>query len=137
MPARTRRRPRLLLALATLVCLGACAEEPLPQRPLSVDDCLMEVKLDRLEQAIERCNKVVAAFPEQPQPLNERFLLHWLNGKEQQACRDIRKAGLLARRIPPAQLDRLLRREIDLRIASCRELPEEQQPARPAATPSR
>ena len=64
---------------------------------------------------------MVAAFPDNPQPLNERFLLHSLNGDEQAACRDIRQAAALAKRIPPAKLDRLLRRDLELRMASCRE----------------
>ncbi len=104
-----------------LVLLGACAEEPLPQRNLSVDDCLTNVQLDQLDAAIERCNKVVATFPGQPQPLNERFLLHWLKGDETAACRDIREADALARRLPPARLDGQLRRDLELRLASCNE----------------
>jgi hypothetical protein len=122
------RRPRSrhagwTAALITLL-LVSCAEEPLPQRSLSVDDCLTNVQLDRLDEAIQRCDKVVAAFPGQPQPLNERFLLHWLKGEEQAACRDIRRAQALARRLPPARVDRLLRRDLELRLASCRDTPE-------------
>jgi len=41
--------------------LTACAEEPLPQRRISVDDCLSEVRMERLKEALERCDKVVAA----------------------------------------------------------------------------
>lgn len=113
--------------------MGACAEEPLPERRLSVDDCLTNVELDQLDAAIQRCDKVVAAFPGQPQPLNERFLLHWLKGDEKAACRDIRQAEALARRLPPARLDPQLRRDLNLRLASCSESPD----ARPAtiATP--
>lgn len=117
-----------------MLLLGACAEEPLPQRRLSVDDCLTNVALDRLDQAIERCNRVVASFPGQPQPLNERFLLHWLKGDETAACRDIRQAQVLARRLPPARIDRLLRRDLELRVASCRE-PSEEPPAAAASQP--
>lgn len=134
-----RRRPEWVAALAALLLLGACAEEPLPQRSLSVDDCLTNVQLDRLDGAIERCNRVVAAFPGQPQPLSERFLLHWLKGEEQAACRDIRQADALARRLPPARLDRLLRRDLDLRLASCKGIPNPQRQgtaAAPAGPPS-
>lgn len=118
-----------MLALAGLLLLGACAEEPLPQRNLSVDDCLTNVQLDELDEALGRCDKVVAAFPSQPQPLNERFLLHWLKGDEKAACRDIRQADSLARRLPPAKLDPQLRRELQLRLASCSE------PTAPPAQP--
>ena len=121
---RPRLRLRSLIAILGIwVLLGACAEEPLPQRNLSVDDCLTNVKLDQLDEAIQRCDRVVAAFPGQPQPLNERFLLHWLKGDETAACRDIRKAAALARNLPPARLDRQLRRDLELRLASCNEPP--------------
>jgi hypothetical protein len=120
---RRRRRPTLVLALSGLLLLVACAEEPLPQRRLSADDCLTDVQINRLEKALKRCDRVVAAFPNDPQPLNERFLLHSLKGDEKAACRDIRKAALLAGRIPPARLDHLLRRDLDLRVASCRDRP--------------
>lgn len=119
----TRHLPRraLVAALGVLCLLAGCAEEPLPQRRLSVDDCLTNVQLDNLNEALQRCDQVVASFPKEPQPLNERFLLHWLKGDEAAACRDIHKAAELARRIPPATLDRLLRRDLELRVASCRE----------------
>lgn len=120
-PPAPRPATALLVALAALLTLGACAEEPLPQRRLGVDDCLMDVRLDRLREALQRCDRVVAAFPREPQPLNERFLLHSLNGQEALACRDIRQAAVLARRIPSARLDRLLRRDLQLRLASCAE----------------
>lgn len=117
--------------------LGACAEEPLPQRNLSVDDCLTNVQLDQLDAALERCDKVVEMFPGQPQPLNERFLLHWLKGDETAACRDIRRAAALARSLPAARLDRQLRRDLELRLASCNEPPgPKAKGQRPAAAPA-
>jgi hypothetical protein len=119
-PSSVRSRG-LLLALGALLLVAGCAEEPLPQRRLSVDDCLTNVQLDKLKEALQRCDRVVATFPREPQPLNERFLLHTLNGEEQAACRDIRQAAQLARRIPAARLDRLLRRDLAMRVASCRE----------------
>ena len=79
----------------------------------------MDVRLDDLRSSLKRCDRVVAAFPREPQPLNERFLLHSLNGQEAAACRDIRRAAVLAGQIPPARLDRLLRRDLQLRLASC------------------
>ena len=127
----------LIAVLGGLALLGGCAEEPVPQRSLSLDDCLTNVRLDQLDEAIQRCDRVVAAFPDQPQPLNERFLLHWLKGEETAACRDIRRAGALVQRRPQAQQDRLLRRDLELRQASCSETtgPQARQPApgKPAA----
>lgn len=132
-----RRCSFLIATLGILLLLSACAEEALPQKSLSVDDCLTNVKLDQLDEAIQRCDRVVAAFPGQPQPLNERFLLHWLKGDETAACRDIRKATALARSLPPARLDRQLRRDLELRLASCNEPAGPQtRPQPPAAAPS-
>ncbi|MFM7268833.1 MAG: hypothetical protein ACKOZT_09635 [Cyanobium sp.] len=106
--------------------LTACAEEPLPKQRLSRDDCLIAVKLDRLKEALARCDKVVAAFPQDPLPLNERFLLHTLAEDEKAACRDITLAVALTRRLPPARLDPLLREDLQRRQAAC--------PAAPQAT---
>jgi len=116
-------RPRwiLLAGLLGAGLLGGCAEEPLPQRQISHDDCLSEVKLAYLKEAIARCDKVVAAFPKDPLPLNERFLLHTLAENDRAACNDIQRAAELARQVPPARLDAVLRRELTLRQADCRE----------------
>lgn len=118
-PRRDRRgvsTAGLLLAL-----LVGCAEEPLPQRRLTVDDCLRHVDVDQIKEVIQRCDEVVRSFPREPQPLNERFLLHSLAGDDAAACRDIAKATELARKVPQNKLDRLLRNDLKLRAASCRD----------------
>ncbi|MEB3259729.1 MAG: hypothetical protein VKP63_03775 [Cyanobacteriota bacterium] len=79
-----------------------------------------------LKGAIARCDAVVAAFPMDPFPLNERFLLHTLNQDPKAACRDIVRANALAKTPRAPALDALLRQDLKLRLASC--LP-------PAATP--
>jgi hypothetical protein len=109
----------LLLALV----LGGCAEEPLPQRPITREDCLQTVKLEELPLALARCNRVVAAFPKDPGPLNERFLLHTLAGDTAAACRDIAQATGLAARLPTPKLDPLLREDLKVRQASCNNAP--------------
>jgi len=127
--------PLLIGLIATL--LTACAEEPLPQRRISRDDCLNEVKLDELREAIARCDKVVAAYPQDPLPLNERFLLHTLAEDDQAACRDILKAASLARRLPPERLDAMLRSDLKRRLADCQTAPPSAAgaPARPPTAP--
>ena len=100
---------------------AGCTEEPLPERKLSKDDCLQEVRLDALDQALKRCDQVVAAFPNDPAPLNERFLIHTLRGEPQKACRDITAATKLARAIPADKIDPLLRNDLRLRSKSCRD----------------
>ena len=114
-----RALPAGLLLAGLLV---GCAEEPLPQRRLNANDCLLEVRLDRLPQALKRCNAVVAAFPKDPLPLNERYLLHTLANDEAAACRDMARASALARAIPPARLDPLLRADLQRRQADCQSI---------------
>jgi hypothetical protein len=101
--------------------LAGCAEAPLPQRRLTPDDCLRDVDLDELKEAIERCDRVVASFPADPAPLNDRFLLHTLAGNEAAACRDVARAMTLARKVPEKDLDPLLLTDLKLRVAGCRD----------------
>ncbi len=107
----------LLLALV----LGGCVEQPLPQRPITREDCLRTVKLEDLPSALQQCDKVVAAFPKDPGPLNERFLLHTLSGNTAAACRDIAQATTLAAAVPKGNLDPILRQDLEVRQRSCSE----------------
>ena len=120
-PSPWRRRCLGALPLLLAALLSGCAEEPLPQRQISHDDCLSEVRMDQLKEAIGRCDKVVAAFPRDPLPLNERFLLHTLAENDRAACRDILQAAKLAKAMPAARLDTVLRRELEMRQADCRD----------------
>ena len=111
-----------MAALAGLLLLASsCAEEPLPQRQVRSDDCLQTVQLDQLTEQIRSCDAVVAAFPSNPGPLNDRYLLHSLAGNEAAACADINRAAALARSKPPASLDPQLRTDLNLRQQLCRE----------------
>jgi hypothetical protein len=66
---------------------------------------------------------VVDAYPQHPQPRNERALLHSLAGDNKAACNDSRAAAALLKRLPkPPAPDPLLVEEIDLRAESCRQL---------------
>lgn len=84
--------------------------------------------MQRLKSAIARCDSVVAAFPKDPFPLNERFLLHTLNQDSRSACRDIERANALAKRSPSLVTDQLLRQDLKLRLASCQPRPGAAQP---------
>lgn len=75
--------------------------------------------MEAIEEALRRCDRVVTTFPRDPQPLNERFLLHSLRGDVAKACRDITAASKLAAKVPADQLDPLLRQDLRLRTASC------------------
>jgi len=109
----------IVLALALAGLLTGCAEEPLPQRRISTDDCLSEVRMEKLKEALESCNKVVAAYPNDPLPLNERYVLHTLAEDDKAACRDLAKALELATRIPAGRLDPILRHDLQIRRADC------------------
>ena len=113
--------PLILMALAGL---WGCAEEPLPKPKLSREDCLRGLDMKELKTAITRCDAVVAAFPRDPFPLNERFLLHTLNQDNRSACRDIVRAAALARQARPGTVDELLRQDLKLRLASCQPRPQ-------------
>ena len=65
---------------------------------------------------------MVAAFPTNPAPLNDRYLLHSLAGNEAAACADIHRAAALASSKPPASLDPQLRTDLNLRQQLCQEV---------------
>ena len=109
--------------------IAGCREEPLPEAPMRSDDCLRDIKLDQLGEQLKRCDRVVAAFPTNPVPLNDRYLLRSLSGPDQEraACADVRRATALARQAKPGSLDPQLRTDLSLRLALCQEA------AKPAA----
>lgn len=128
---RARLRPTARpLGLLLIVLLGGCAEEPLPQRPITREDCLRIVTLEDLPGALRQCDRVVAAFPKDPGPLNERFLLHTLAGNTTAACRDIARATVLATAVPKGKLDPILRQDLEVRRSSCAD---DAPPARPGS----
>ena len=111
----------MVCSLGLLACGGlfGCAEEPLPRPKISREDCLRGLEMKDLKGAIDRCDAVVAAFPKDPFPLNERFLLHTLNQDPKAACRDIVRANALAKAPVAPATDAILRQDLKLRLASC------------------
>ena len=86
-------------------------------------DCLRQVEMKRLKRALERCDGVVEAHPNHPQPRNDRALLLSLTGDNSAACRDSKAAAALLERFPKTPpVDPLLVEEILLRSKSCRSL---------------
>ncbi|MEX1317935.1 MAG: hypothetical protein AB1Z22_12535 [Synechococcaceae cyanobacterium] len=109
--------------ISSLVLLS-CREQPLPQQGgVRRDDCLREVTLDRLEEQIALCDEVVAAFPDDPDPRNDRYLLHSLAGNDTAACEDLREALRLAEQLPEDQLDAQLRSDLEVRRELCANTP--------------
>ena len=105
--------------------LGGCydpAPDPRSSGP-GVDDCLRNVQMDQLTEAIGRCDAVVSAHPNAPQPRNERALLHSLAGQTEASCIDSRAAAaLLQRQHKAVSQDAVLVEEIHLRMRSCQPL---------------
>jgi regulator of sirC expression with transglutaminase-like and TPR domain len=83
------------------------------------ESCLANVEANALNQALERCNQVVAAHPRDPRPLNDRFLLHTLMQNKTAACADITKSANLLKRQKGEILDEL-NDEVQVRLDSCR-----------------
>jgi hypothetical protein len=112
-----------LRATAVLACalvLLGCREQPLPEQGgVRRYDCLREVTLDRLQQQIARCDEVVAAYPDDPGPRNERYLLHSLAGNDAAACEDLLEALRLAEQLPEEELDAQLRSDLEVRRELC------------------
>ncbi|MEB3305956.1 MAG: hypothetical protein VKL58_07050 [Cyanobacteriota bacterium] len=120
----------LLSLVLVAVGLVSCAEEPLPKAKPNREDCLRGLEMKKLKDALARCDEVVAAFPTDPFPLNERFLLHTLNRDSPAACRDILRAQSLALKAKPGTVDELLQQDLKLRLASCQApLKDPQQPS--------
>ena len=71
-----------------LVILGACRSSH-----LEADSCLADVEANALDRALQRCNRVVKAHPQDPRPHNDRFLLHTLLQNKEAACQDIASRG--------------------------------------------
>ena len=126
--------------------MGGCVSAPPEpgQRAATPGDCLRKVQIDQLDAALQRCNAVVTALPDDPQPRNDRSLLYSLAGNNAAACRDSFKAAELLERQrkvhrqdpdqgPPP--DRVLAEEISLRQRSCRRLTS--RPAAAAPSPVR
>ena len=110
----------LIAAGSAALLLGGCSDAELPERTVRRDDCLRDVHLDQLPQAMSRCNAVVARYPQDPLPRSERAVLLALAGDDNAACRDIEAAHVLVARARPGSLDPLLVSELTVRRNSCR-----------------
>lgn len=118
------------LLVVALVC-ASCAEAPLPRQAIRRDDCLRELSLANLRERLRDCDAVVAAFPKDPAPLNDRYLLHSLAGDDRAACADLRRAVELAAAIPADALDAQLRSDLRVRAQLCAGDSVRTAPARP------
>lgn len=109
-----RRTAAITTALAVLMLAGCSSTTP------DVESCLADVEASALGRALSHCNRVVAAHPQDPRPLNDRFLLHTLLQNKAAACRDIRQAERLLQQNTRGSGDSELSDEIQVRLDSCR-----------------
>ena len=109
-----RRTAAITTALVLLVLAGCNSSTP------DVESCLADVEASALGRALNHCNRVVAAHPKDPRPLNDRFLLHTLLQNKAAACRDIREAERLLNQGGGGNGDSELSDEIQVRLDSCR-----------------
>ncbi len=116
--------------------LGGCISAPPEpgQRIAAPGDCLRKVEIAQLDAALQRCNAVVAALPNEPQPRNDRALLHSLAGNNAAACRDSFAAAELLKRQGSKRPDAVLVEEIQLRQRSGQRLAQRRPITTPPAT---
>ena len=88
----------------------------------SASSCLEQFKPDRLDQVLERCNETVKQHPDMPGPLSERSLVHSLRGDDKSACTDVKAALALLENRNSSSSDPLLRKELAVRQATCKQL---------------
>ena len=125
-------RTTLVTATELGLLIGSLACSASPSQPQSktagsssqaaAKSCLEEFKADRLDRVLERCNAVVQDHPDHPAPLSERSLVHNLRGDSKKACVDVRAALTLLNRNDTFSTDPLLKKELEVRQAACKQV---------------
>lgn len=86
----------------------------------SIANCMSNLDLNNLENALQRCNEVVDAHGDKPAALADRSLLLTLMGKTDQACADVNQAiGLLQQN--NRSVDPMVVHELNVRQKSCKQ----------------
>ena len=109
-----QRAAAITTGLCLLILCGCGSGTP------DAESCLADVEANALNRALKHCDRVVTAHPEDPRPLNDRFLLHTLLQNKTAACQDIRKADQLLRQGSLNGSYKDLSDEIQVRLDSCR-----------------
>ncbi len=91
-----------------------------PDPQLKASSCLEDLNLQRVDQALERCNAVVVSHPGDPVPLTDRSLIQTLMGRDDEACADVSQAISLLKDQNKSR-DPLLEHELDVRQQSCKQ----------------
>ena len=122
---RSRWPQSALLIGALLLTIQACknAESPQAASPdpqLKASSCLENINLERLDQALEYCDAVVASHPDNPVPLTDRSLIQTLMGRDDEACADVIQAISMLNGRNQSR-DPLLQHELEVRQQSCKQ----------------
>jgi len=114
----------MLLASLLLTAVGCRSHSAptttIPDAELTPQACLEELDLNNLDQALKRCNQIVAAHESNPAPLTDRSLLHTLMGQLERACLDVDKALILVKR-QGKTADPMVSHELSVRQTSCKQ----------------
>ena len=116
--------PILMIGGLLLTGLGCRSRsEPKPSSvsaETSIADCMSDLDLNKLDQALQRCNEVVDAHADKPAALADRSLLLTLMGKTDQACADVTQAMALLRQ-SKRSTDPMVEHELNVRHKSCKQ----------------
>ena len=108
-----------LLLLSNLGCNSRSASNNhAANTGISSQACLENLNLQKLKQALQRCNNVVSEHQNNPEPLNDRYLIYTLLGQSNLACQDIFK-GLKLLNQQGASANPMVRHELTVRKDSC------------------
>lgn len=111
--------PFWAVALLLASALSGCSEVEPTGPKLRPDDCLRAINLADLPAAVQACDAVIAAYPNEPMPLKDRALLLSLQGDEAMACRDLHRALALARRQPPSPSSQRMLADLAVSLRTC------------------
>jgi hypothetical protein len=116
--------PILMIGGLLLTGLGCRSRsEPKPatiSAEISIADCMLDLDLNKLDKALQRCNEVVDAHGDKPAALADRSLLLTLMGKTDQACADVTQAMALLRQ-DSRTADPMVVHELNVRHKSCKQ----------------
>ena len=109
------------LLLTGLGCRSRSEPKPATISPeISIADCMSDLDLNKLGNALHRCNQVVDARGDRPAALADRSLLLPLMGKTYQACADVTQALALLRKGSRTE-DPMVVHELKMRHKSCKQ----------------
>lgn len=113
--------PRLRWSLILLLAGGICGcGGPETTGPTHhPDDCMKATRLDALPAAIQACDAVVRAYPDDPRPRKDRALVWSLRGDEVRACADLNQALDLTETQPAGPTRTRMRSDLQISLRSC------------------